>query len=101
MILPIKIYTTEESFLVVRLCIPIWFSIRKGFKPHTTVKDRWFAPNMTCSTGVEKECLHAYILGFNFRIRSNFTMRLLKKDAKRFLFAFHKGWGQVFTSGII
>jgi len=101
MILPIKLYTTEDSFLIFGVTIPIWFSIREGFKPDQISTDRPFAPRITLMTGDMKNCLHAYCLCGRFRIRSNKIMKALKEGTPRFVFSFHKGWGQVFDSAII
>lgn len=102
MIWPLKLYTTEESFLIISVCIPVWFKFRQGFKPEKTVKDRPFAPRLTAMVGEEVSCLHAYVLGAQFRVRSNKTMReIVKKGSKRVLWSFFRGWSQVFNSAII
>ena len=101
MILPIKLYITEDSFLMLYINIPLWITFRNGFKPDSVVKDRWFAPYITCMTGKDVSCLHAYVLHFGFRIRSNKKMNELERGSKRFLFSRHMGWGQVFESAII
>ena len=100
MILPIRIYTTPESLLIIRICLPVWFSLRLGFKPTYTVRDRWFAPRMSCSQGEDKMCIHAYILGCTFRWRK-YSSPAAPRGTKRFLFSVNIGWGQVFESGIL
>lgn len=101
MILPIVLYTTEDSFIIFGVNIPIWFSFRVGFKSDQIVKDRWFAPKFKFMTGTDVRCLHAYVLSFRFRIRNNSVMRKIKKGSQRVIWFTSKGWTQVFDSAII
>ena len=101
MILPIKLYTTEESYLIFKITIPVWFSFRPGFKPNKIVSDRFIAPKITVMTGEVKTCLHCYCVGAYFRIRSNKTMEKMEDNTIRFILSSSNGWAQFFTSAII
>ena len=96
MFLPIQLYTTQESLFIFSLHIPLYVSIRTGFKTKTTIKDRPFFPNIQWSTGENKECLHFYTISFRLRCRSNKTMKAIDKSSKRFIRGINAGWMQVF-----
>lgn len=102
MFFPIKFYTTEDSFLIIKLSIPLWLTVKTGFEPDSVIKDRLFAPNITIMSGKEKECLHIYAIGARLRIRSNKTMiTMTDPNRKRILFGFDKGWSQLFDFAVL
>lgn len=97
MILPLKLYTSESSWIVFSITIPLWFSTRNGFRAEHTQKFDQFS----VSFGEDADCLHAYCINFRFRVRSNKVMDHVGRDQKRFIYSFDKEWLQVFNSAII
>lgn len=99
--IPVKLYTTEDSFLIFSITIPIWVGVRMGFKPDRIIRDKPFAPKLTLATGQDKLCLHAYCLNWRLRIRSDSCMKRLGFPAQKVIASFDKGWIQFFESAIL
>ena len=97
MLLPIKILTSDTSFLILKITIPLWLKFKLGFNPTHVKKDEM----ITFMCGEEVSCLHVYVLSFRWRIRSNLSMEKLEHNGKRNILSFSKGWSQLFDSAII